>query len=200
MGTSEPVRPGGALRAGWPKAGGHGTPTPSEAAEPLTPVGWSLRAKRALVLLVLLLVPSPAFPWPGRVTAVIDGDTIEVLREGRDVQIRLYGIDAPEKRQAFGRRAKQAASALAFRKTVEVRDMDRDRYGRTVAVVTLPSGQIFQEKMLEAGMAWVFTKYCRADFCARWKELEAEARARQIGLWADPDPVPPWEFRTRGRP
>lgn len=69
---------------------------PSKAAGEITPVGWSLRAERALVLLVLL-VPSPAFPWTGQVTAVIDGDTIAVLREERIViRIRLYGIDAPE--------------------------------------------------------------------------------------------------------
>ncbi len=73
---------------------------------------------------------------------VSDGDTITVLHKGKPERIRLNGIDYPEKRQAFGRRAKQFTSNLVFAKTVTVQALDQDRYGRTVGVVLLPDGEV----------------------------------------------------------
>ena len=78
-----------------------------------------------------------ATSWSGEVVGVKDGDTIVVLHDSRGETIRLYGIDAPEKGQDFGNRAKQALSGLVFGKTVEIKPMDTDRYGRTVAMVSL---------------------------------------------------------------
>jgi len=75
--------------------------------------------------------------WPGKVVGVKDGDTIVALHDGRGETIRLYGIDAPEKGQDFGNRAKQMLSDLVFGKVVEIKPMDTDRYGRTVAMVSL---------------------------------------------------------------
>ncbi len=84
---------------------------------------------------------------------VSDGDTITVLHNGKGERIRLHGIDCPEKRQAFGRRAKQFTSTLVFGKTVTVQGVDRDRYGRTVGVVLLPGGRSGAwERMLGLGV------------------------------------------------
>ncbi len=89
----------------------------------------------------------------GRVVGVSDGDTITVLHNGKGERIRLHGIDCPEKRQAFGNRAKQFTSTLVFGKTVTVQVVDRDRYGRTVGVVLLPDGRSGAwERMLGLGV------------------------------------------------
>jgi endonuclease YncB( thermonuclease family) len=130
------------------------------------------------------------------VVGVTDGDTITVLRKGRNEALRLHGIDAPEKGQAFGERAKQFTSGLAFGKTVAVRLKDRDRYGRRIGDVFLPDGRNLNQEVVRAGYAWWYRGYS-AD--QRLAVLEAEARAARHGLWADPDPQPPWEWR-RGRP
>jgi micrococcal nuclease len=93
------------------------------------------RSSLMLVLVLLRLLPSLFRAWSGKVVGVTDGDTITVLHAGRGEKIRLYGIDCPEKGQAFGTKAKQATSTLVFGKVVEVALLDVDRYGRTVAFV-----------------------------------------------------------------
>ncbi len=89
--------------------------------------------------------------FSGRVVGVADGDTITVLHNGKGERIRLNGIDCPEKRQAFGNRAKQFTSNLVFAKTVTVQAVDRDRYGRTVGVVLLPDGRSLNHELVRAG-------------------------------------------------
>jgi endonuclease YncB( thermonuclease family) len=133
-----------------------------------------------------------AYEFRGRVAGVRDGDTITVLYAGRPTVVRLHGIDAPETGQAFGTRAKQFAGSLAFGKTVIVYVKGQDRYGRTVGDVTLPDGRHLNQDLVRAGYAWWFRRYS-TDL--RLATLEAEARAGRRGLWADPDPVPPWEWR-----
>ncbi len=94
-----------------------------------------------------------AADFTGRVVGISDGDTITVLHNGKGERIRLHGIDCPEKRQAFGNRAKQFTSNLVFAKTVTVQVLDRDRYGRTVGVVLLPDGRSGAwERMLGLGV------------------------------------------------
>ncbi len=89
----------------------------------------------------LLTSQTLAADFTGRVVGVADCDTITVLHNGKGERIRLHGIDCPEKRQAFGKRAKQFTSTLVFGKAVTVQVLDRDRYGRTVAEVLLPDGR-----------------------------------------------------------
>jgi endonuclease YncB( thermonuclease family) len=133
------------------------------------------------------------------VVGIADGDTITVLREGKQqVKIRLYGIDCPERGQAFSRKAKQFISEMVFGKEVEVEPVDVDRYGRLVALVTI-SESLVNEELVNAGFAWVYTRYCDRPICERWKVLENEAREAKRGLWADPNPLPPWEFRRQER-
>lgn len=147
---------------------------------------------------LLLLLPSLAFAesFSGKVVGVSDGDTISVMRSGRAEKVRLLGIDAPEKKQAFGNRAKQYASELAFGKIVTVNVSDRDRYGRSVGEVILPDGRSLNRELVRAGFAWWYRAYSRDKTLGT---LEAEARAQRRGLWRDPKPLSPWEFRKAQR-
>ncbi len=124
---------------------------------------------------------------------VSDGDTITVLHKGKGERIRLHGIDCPEKRQAFGKRAKQFTSNLVFAKTVTVQAVDRDRYGRTVAEVLLPDGRSLNRELVKAGFAWMYRRYTNDQSLS---DLEEEARVAGRGLWVDPHAVPPWEWRA----
>lgn len=131
-----------------------------------------------------------------RVVGVSDGDTITILHDNREQErIRLYGIDSPEKSQAFGQKAKQYASTLVYGKTVSIRVMDRDKYGRTVAWVYAGDMNVNAE-LVRAGYAWHYRKYSKD---ASLQRLEDEARMARRGLWVDPNPVPPWEYRKGKR-
>jgi len=136
------------------------------------------------------------FAWDGKVVGVADGDTITVMHEGRGERIRFYGIDCPEKRQDFGQKAKQFTSNRTFGKTVEVTPFDVDRYGRTVGIVSIES-QCVNEELVKAGLAWVYTRYCKQSFCSKWKDSEKVARKNKVGLWSLPNPIPPWTFRHK---
>src|SRR5688572_26112349 len=94
---------------------------------------------RAVLLLVALaLAPGSALAdFTGRVVKVIDGDTLTVLVKKRQIRVRLDGIDAPERGQAFSVRSRQSLAKLCAAKTANVEDRGKDRYGRTIGVVTL---------------------------------------------------------------
>jgi endonuclease YncB( thermonuclease family) len=113
-----------------------------------------------LALIFLLLLPCPAWVWSGKVIGVADGDTITVLHEKRPERIRLCGIDCPEKRQPFGKRAKQFTSELVFGKVVEIDPVDTDRYGRTVAFVRVEDITV-NEELIKKGLGWVYVRYCK---------------------------------------
>ena len=134
--------------------------------------------------------------FTGRVTSVIDGDTIGVMREGREVRIRLDGIDAPEGGQEFGQRAKQFASEIAFGKTVDVIVRDVDRYGRLVARV-MAGGEDLSVALVEAGLAWHFLRYSNDPIL---QAAETRARAQRVGLWTEVNPAPAWTYRRGGQP
>ena len=139
----------------------------------------------------------PSIYFTGKVVGVSDGDTITVLHNGRGEKIRLHGIDCPEKRQAFGNRAKQATSTLAFGKTVSLKTYGTDKYGRTIADVVLPDGKNVNQELVREGMCWWYRKFAPGD--TTLERSEAEARNAKRGLWVEPNPVPPWEWRTLGR-
>lgn len=164
----------------------------------MDPVGVShtrqaiVRSSLVLLVALGLIGVAGAEEFRGRVVGVTDGDTITVLHDGRPKAIRLHGIDAPEKGQAFGTPAKQFTAGLAFGKTVVVHVRDLDRYGRTVGDVRLPDGRNLSQELVHAGYAWWFRRYSGDH---RLATLEARARSEHLGLWADPNPVPPWEWR-----
>lgn len=155
--------------------------------------GWALCW---LVVGTFLPGVGAAQDFAGRVVGVTDGDTIKVLREGRAETVRLQGVDAPEKRQAYGERARRFVADLAFDRPVVVRATGRDRNGRLLGEVVLPDGRSLNQELVRAGYAWWFRKYSRDVRLAR---LEEEARQGRRGLWADHAPEPPWEYRVNGR-
>jgi endonuclease YncB( thermonuclease family) len=138
----------------------------------------------------------------GRVVAVIDGDTLDVLTDRKElVRVRLAGIDAPEKRQPFGQAAKRALSALAFHRPVRVEANKNDRYGRVIGKIVVSNIDV-NLRMVAAGYAWHYRKYMReqsGDDRRAYGEAEDDARRRRIGLWQDQNPIPPWEFRAERR-
>jgi len=131
------------------------------------------------------------------VVGVTDGDTL-TARCGDDpqVKVRLAEIDAPEKSQAFGKRAKEALSDLTYMKQVVLAVESTDRYGRWVAQIEV-DGRDVNLAMVEQGMAWCFDRYLRnPEVCHARQDA---AREHQRGLWSDAAPVAPWEFRKLRR-
>ena len=138
-----------------------------------------------------------AADFSGPVVSVLDGDTLEVLHNSHPERIRLSGIDCPEKGQAYGHRAKEAASALVFGKNVTLQTHGHDKYKRTLADVLLPDGTKVNRALVKEGWCWWYRKYAPGN--AELEKLESEAREAKRGLWSDPHPVPPWEWRKHKR-
>ena len=137
----------------------------------------------------------PSVHFTGKVVEVTDGDTISVMHNGKAEKVRLSGIDCPEKSQAFGQRAKQFTSELVFGKDVTVTVHDTDKYGRTIGEVKLLDGRVLSQELVKAGLAWWYRKYAPGD--TTLERLETEARNAKQGLWVDPNPIPPWEWRHK---
>jgi endonuclease YncB( thermonuclease family) len=136
----------------------------------------------------------------GKVVSVADGDTITVLdAEKIQYKIRLQGIDAPEKAQAFGAKSKQALHEMVHGKTVQVSYEKSDKYGRIVGKVLL-GGQDICHQQIKAGLAWHYKKYQdeqpRDDRDA-YHASEMAAKSQKLGLWSDLQPVAPWDFRKK---
>lgn len=133
----------------------------------------------------------------GQVVRVADGDTITILTaERQQIKVRLAEVDAPEKKQAFGQRAKDFTESLVAGKMVSVQTRDIDRYGRTVGEVFLLDGRSVNRLLVENGFAWWYRHYSKD---ASIGGLEERARVGRKGLWQDPNPVPPWEWRKNKR-
>ena len=151
-----------------------------------------------LVLSLALVFPHSVLAGlGGRVVAVADGDTLTVLdANNQQHRIRLAQIDAPEGGQPFGNRSKQLLSTLCYRKQAQVTIRDTDRYGRIVGTV-ICDGIDANAEMVRQGMAWVYVQY--APVGSPLFGLEADARTARRGLWADSNPVAPWEWRRGHR-
>lgn len=128
-----------------------------------------------------------------KVVSISDGDTFWGLtKDNKQIKFRIFGIDAPEKHQAFGKRSTQYFSNLIFGKTVGIKVQSTDYFGRLVVWVYTPDGNDVSAEMLKAGMAWHFKKY---DKSKEYASLENNARLKGIGLWKDNDPIAPWNFK-----
>lgn len=158
-------------------------------------------ALRLLAVLLATLASLPAIAGEtltGRIVGVTDGDTITVLINGRDeVKVRLHGVDCPERGQAFGNRAKQFTSELCFGQTVTVKASATDRFGRTIGEVVTANGTNVNVALVESGLAWWYEKYAPGD--ARLRDAQEKAKAAKRGLWVEPGPTPPWEYRKKDR-
>lgn len=157
-----------------------------------------MRCSHLILSFLLFVIPSTCFSWPAKVVSVADGDTITVLHQGQRKEIRLYGIDCPEKGQDQGEQAKALTSALVSGRTVEVEQMDIDRYGRIVGLVKVDD-QNLSELIIQNGYAWLYVKYCKEKFCSSWAKLEGMAKQQKKGIWASSVVVPPWEWRAAQR-
>ena len=131
-----------------------------------------------------------------KVISIKDGDTIELLKDGQPVRVRLQGVDAPEKKQDFGTRSRQFTSDLCFGKNVNLVVDGTDRYGRTVGTIIFPDGRTLNQELVRNGFAWHYKAYSKDPELAR---LEEEARSAELGLWAGKNPTAPWDFRKNQR-
>lgn len=134
------------------------------------------------------------------VVGVTDGDTVTVVDDSQRLwKVRLAGIDAPEKRQAFGQQSTEALTKRLFGQQVIIEAGKADRYGRTVGKVML-SGRDVNLELVSAGLAWHYKKYQREQSIedrASYESAEREARLHGLGLWQQADPVAPWDYRNQ---
>jgi len=139
--------------------------------------------------------PTPAFGITGRVVRVADGDTVSVLdNNNTQHKIRLQGIDAPERNQRYGKKSRDALSGMVSGRNVGVVVLGKDSYGRSNGILYLGERNI-NLAMVAAGHAWWYRYYAPDDHPL--KAAESKARATKLGLWAEPDPVPPWDWRRQ---
>ena len=175
-----------------------------------------MRASFALTFCVMLAMA----PWPSRaeldvsdyegwVITVLEGDTVRVLDgSNRMTRVRLKSIDAPERDQPFGEEARKYLASLLSGREIKVKAKQADDYGNILGQVWVTPPDCLDCKksvdanlaLLQAGLAWWSSKFAKQQSGAERKEYEAaqgKAREDRLGLWADPDPVPPWEWRRR---
>ncbi len=164
--------------------------------------------KQLCLALIVQLVLLVSIAQAGRilvgvVRGVYDGDTLQLAtREDNRLRVRLYGIDAPETGkqhtpgQPYGDSSRRLLKYKVMGQRVAAEVMDTDRYGRTVAVIRL-NGRDINREMIEGGMAWAYVSYLEEPYESLYCDSEATARSRHRGLWRDPAPIPPWEFRER---
>ena len=153
---------------------------------------------------ILLLLATPAFAAPPatetrltlKVTSVHDGDTFTGINQNNEqVKVRLDAVDAPELSQPYGQASKKALGDKIFGKLVTVITKKHDRYGRTIGHVLIDKRDVNLE-LLEVGAVWHYTAYDRNK---RLREAEVSARAAKEGLWKDPNPMAPWDWRKTER-
>lgn len=162
-----------------------------------------LRAGLARLIIVLGLAIAatlsgclPHDSFEGRCVKVYDGDTIEVMAGGlTSLRVRLHAIDSPENGQPFSNVARKRTRELVEGKRVRVEVRDRDQYDRLVARIYIDDRDLSQQ-LISEGLAWHYTRYSSELALGR---AQREARKARRGLWQDPDPEPPWEFRRRHR-
>lgn len=133
----------------------------------------------------------------GVAVEVIDGDTISIRDDAGNIhRIRLYGIDAPEKRQSYGIVAELYLAIKISGRTLQVMSDGNDRYGRMIGIVTL-DGQNINVELVKNGLAWHYRRYAPKDNLLA--ENEHQARIGNIGLWSESQPIPPWNYRKGAR-
>lgn len=148
----------------------------------------------AFLALCLTIGSSNADQLSGRVISIADGDTLTILTENKQrVIVRLNAIDAPEKNQAFSNASKKSLSSICFKKTASIQTFGLDKYGRTIGDVTCDEVNA-NKYQVDNGVAWVYRKYSNdSELIA----MEDKAKSMRLGLWDDPNPVPPWDFRHK---
>jgi micrococcal nuclease len=150
--------------------------------------------KKLLLGLALLVtfIGTAQTTFTGTVVKIKDGDTVVVLDSTKTmITIRLAGVDAPEKKQDFGLKAKQFTIDEVAGKIVTVKIIAKDRYGRSVAWILYDKKNL-SEELLKVGLAWHYIQYDKSKFL---QSLEDKAKENKVGLWSIPNPIPPSEYR-----
>jgi endonuclease YncB( thermonuclease family) len=159
---------------------------------PKVTIQQSNMIKIAALFLLFLCTPFAAADWKGVVVGVADGDTATVLTtDKKQVKVRLIEIDAPEKKQAFGQQSKKSLSDICFKKPVVAVEKGKDKYRRSLVRLYCDNVDANAEQV-RRGMAWAYQKYLTDRSI---EELEKEARSKKVGLWSEPNPIAPWDFR-----
>ncbi|WP_034964907.1 thermonuclease family protein [Campylobacter showae] len=142
-------------------------------------------------MLFLVLAALSLLAHPAKVVKISDGDTITILQDKQQIKVRLFGIDAPELKQPYGKKSKQFLANLIAGEVVEVDENGKDRYKRTIGTIYL-NGADINAQMVENGYAWAYRKFSK-----KYTAQESNAKSQKLGLWRDKEPIPPWEWRKR---
>ncbi len=168
-------------------------------------IGLLLLAVVAAVWVARRPVPQAPVEAVGKgaqVLEVMDGDSIRVrTADARELVVRLYGVDAPEKDQPFAQQSRAFTTDATQGTEAQLDVVEIDQYGRSVAIVNAGAGyESINERLVMAGLAWRYDKHCdRESWCDAIGRREREAREARRGLWADPEPTPPWQWRWEVR-
>jgi micrococcal nuclease len=150
-----------------------------------------------LLLLFLICTFANAQTLTGKVIGIKDGDTVVVIDAANNqTTLRLAEVDCPEKSQAFGSKAKQFTSDAVYLKEVKYIVTNKDRYGRSIAKIYYNDNKYLSAEIIRNGFGWQYKQYSTSKLLAN---LEQEARANKRGLWVDPNPIYPSEFRKSKR-
>jgi len=154
----------------------------------------SRRIVTVLVLALVLVSPALALAeFVARVLIVHEGDRLTIYHQSRKDMVYLRGVDCPELKQPYGKQAKHATAAYVANREVIVRDMKRDRQGRMSADILLPDGRQIAHELVKEGLAWVQPEGAGDQAL---KDMEELARAAGTGLWSEPNPIPPWKWKS----
>ena len=151
------------------------------------------------IALMLLTTATNAGTLTGLVVGITDGDTLTLLVDRQQYKIRIAGIDAPERHQAWGDKSKLNISRLSFNQPAVADCPKVDRWGRQICKVTVNGVDIGLEQVKD-GMAWWFRKYAKeqaAEDRSDYENAESMSQLRRLGLWGDANPMPPWDFRRK---
>jgi len=162
-------------------------------------LGYIVRNKvrcRIFCLILLAIVPCRVWAWSAKVVDVARGELITVVRDGKKIEVLLYGIDCPEEKQPFSHEAQQFTAEMVFGKSIEVEQIREDKQGRIVAIVAIER-RLLNEEIVKAGLGWVYSRSCNWPICETWKALQLRAKLDKQGLWSEPGPTAPWVFRRK---
>ena len=123
---------------------------------------------------------------------------IRPIGGGEFYTCRLYGIDAPEKRQSYGKQATEILKDLILGKSVKITLTGDKTYGREVCII-YAGGININRKMVALGYAWAYKRYLKSPYTSEYIDAENRARVDRLGLWQDDNPVAPWEYRRKSR-
>ncbi len=149
-------------------------------------------------ILFFLVFPIFIFSqYTGKVIGIKDGDTVVILDSLKNqITLRLADVDCPESGQPFGKNAKKFTSDQVFGKTVKYYITTTDRYGRSIAKIYYDNGKYLSEEIIKNGLGWWYSKYSKDKNLGK---LEDEASSKKLGLFQDPNAVPPWIYREQKR-